>query len=197
MASSKIIYHPAETVSSSHFSITPEEEMIFGYQKCFGKTIQWKINFDRRAGRLIPVLWDADAYSVINRPWTEEELIAVSMAAARAVYRFQEMGIDAQYSYAGNNSREKTPEGNILIGRKEPSQCHLHIMLRIPRGSTVFGLNLDGPEVGEEFNLKGQGDASAGFKKAAWNDSDLAIYRNALQNDVFSAISGFTSKLVN
>lgn len=109
--------------------------------------------------RFIGKSWD-DKKESLSRKYTEEELSAFYSCASKLMYKFQDLG--AQLSYAGNNS-QSVENDVIVIGKREPSMLHLHIVFK-------FLLPLD--QIGKEFSLMGP--------KEKWTEENLLEFRKLI-----------------
>jgi hypothetical protein len=75
----------------------------------------------------------------------------------------------------------------LLVGKKEPSMLHLHILGRgDPKTEYIPGIPLDAPAIGEEFNLKGQGKINDNTKKLPWSIDQLNIISSKLKTFIHS-----------
>lgn len=55
---------------------------------------------------------------------------------------------------------------------------HVHLFGRgIPDREYIKGIPLDAPSIGEEFNLKGQGDSALHMKKISWNTQQRESFK--------------------
>ncbi len=70
----------------------------------------------------------------------------------------------------------------VRYGYREPNMLHTHLVLRgIPGQAIVEGFEMKGPAIGEEFNMKGQGEEKDGFRKVAWMEAEFDVYKAELQ----------------
>jgi hypothetical protein len=85
--------------------------------------------------------------------------------------------------------RHETDDQIIVVGKKEPSMLHFHILGRgDPKTEFIhdpnydIGISLDSPEIGEEFNLKGEGDEKLNMKKLSWPNQGVVKFKTLLVN---------------
>ena len=175
--SEHFVYSSTNSIDNDHWSIRCPDNVYVG-QTGFGCLV--KINpTDMRAFRLIVQFGNSNNMrSTLNRQWTESEIDNVFGVASRIAQLYFKEGLIPQIIFAGNNSMEEE-NGNIVIGRKEPAMLHVHILGRGIQGKEYFGIPYCGPKIGEEFNLKGNGEGD--FKKRAWNEEDLTMFREQLR----------------
>ncbi|CAH6419621.1 Hypothetical protein HVR_LOCUS691 [uncultured virus] len=96
----------------------------------------------------------------LNRAYTPQELEAFYKCVAKLMFKFQPLGV--QLSCAGNNS-QSVEDGVIVIGNKEPSMLHVHLVMK-------FLLPLD--QIGKEFSLMGP--------KEKWTDEEAIKFNNLI-----------------
>lgn len=169
-------------IPDSHWAIKCEKSFFVAIVECLNKKkVLVKVNgTDRRGYRIIIQLYDIEIRSTLNTTWNEEEINAVFGTAALFMPFYIGLGTYPQVIFAGNNCMEKTENG-IIVGRKEPCMLHVHMLGRgIPTVEYIPGIPNSSPEIGEEFNLKGQGDESKGFKKLPWKEEQLSTFKEML-----------------
>jgi hypothetical protein len=175
-------------IPDDHFSLKPEPNFVVG--KIFYKNVrvQIKINpTDARAYRVIVVLDSDNLKSTLSRPWTIDEMDAVSHASNLMCLYMASIGCMPQKYFAGNNAMEETDKGYIVGGEnKEPLMLHDHVAARGKNDiEYILGHPMINPKIGEELNLKGEGikDAEGNIKvgtlKVKW---DLKNNSQGFQN---------------
>lgn len=128
--------------------------------------------------------------ALLNVPrYNETAELAVFKLVNRMRAFFQSVGLEPQAFSAGNNAHSTdATTGQLLVGQKEPSMAHWHVLGRgDPESSYVADVPLRGPAFGQEFNLKGDGDGTTGFKKVPWSESEKLKIGGALMKFIESA----------
>ncbi|KAF2068454.1 hypothetical protein CYY_010219 [Polysphondylium violaceum] len=149
---------------------------------------------DRRGYRLIiqyDVDNDSDIKSTFNRVWTSDEMNAVFKVATTLSGLFFNLNLFPQIIFAANNSMdiikstetsdcsEDKIEYDVRVGYREPCILHVHILGRgISNHEYVKGIPLDAPEIGQEFNLKGNGDQFENKKKLEWTQAQRDSFKS-------------------
>lgn len=178
-----IAFHPTDSIPEDHWAIKCQHGFKVAVINVNGFDILVKINpTDRRGYRLIVQLHNEDMKSTFNRQWTGAEMTSVFEMGALLSGFYYDIGLVPQIVYAGNNSMEQEGD-SVLIGRKEPAMCHIHVFGRgIPDKEYINGIKLQCPKIGEEFNLKGNGDEKENMKKLPWSDDQLIAFKTMLLN---------------
>lgn len=188
-----ILFYPTTDIPDTHWAINCEKEYKVGVFGVDGVEVLVKINpSDCRGYRMIAQLYSSDDMKkTLNREWTVTEMNAVLKMGAILSKFYFEIGLFPQIYFAGNNSMEAInyiENTTILLGKKEPSMMHIHVLGRgITGNEYVKGVTYIGPKIGLEFNLKGDGLLQDGMKKMPWDDDA----RMVLKTKVF----GFLKKM--
>lgn len=124
--------------------------------------------------------------STFNRDYSFEERQALSTALTIFERAYENFGMIAQISIAGNNSQSVNPDGSVQIGNeKEPSLLHGHIIARGNPDTCYIGtVPLRGPKAGAEMNLRGDGKDEGNTAKVKWKDEELEVVANKLGSEV-------------
>ena len=135
---------------------------------------------DRRGYRLIIRYAPLDIIPSLNRKWTTDEFNCIFSIASVFTKFYYELGLLPQIFFAGNNAMEMKHE-EIIIGQKEPAFLHLHILGRgNPKAKYIDGTELGGTPIGEEFNIKGEGNEEGISKKVLWEEKERATFKQLL-----------------
>lgn len=124
--------------------------------------------------------------STFNRDYSINEKLALNAALSIFAGAYENHGIIAQISIAGNNSQSVNPDGSVQIGNeKEPSLLHGHIIGRgNPETAYIGNVALKGPKAGSEMNLRGDGSDEGNKSKEKWKDGDMEIVAKGIANEI-------------
>lgn len=186
-------YYTTDEIPENHWSIQLDPKFGVGTVTLKNGMSFWiKINpTDKRGYRLIiQFVNEKDMKSTLNRQWTIEETSSLFQVASTFTKLYYDLNLIPQIYYAGNNSMELEKGKSVLIGKKEPSMLHVHLL---GRGNPDFeylpGQKLKATFVGEEFNLKGTGDVAKNEKKVPWEESERIIFKSLLTEFIEKCIN--------
>jgi hypothetical protein len=192
----KLEFCSSSSIPDNHWSMHCKKEWKVAVLKVDDNLVLIQLNpTDSRGYRLITQLYSSnDMKSTFNRQWTTTEMISVFKVGALLSTFFFENELFPQVYFAGNNSME-VENGMVLLGRKEPSMMHIHVLGRgVPGREYIKGAPYIAPEVGEEFNLKGDGH-ELGKKKMPWTQNQRDTFKAALfkflkENSPYELVDG-------
>ncbi len=173
---------------------TIEDKNFIAILKINGVKIALELNpTDARGYRGIAVLVEDDKAkmgSTFNREYSIEEKLALNTALSVFARAYENYGMIAQISIAGNNSQSIKPDGSVQLGNeKEPSLLHGHIIGRgNPEVAYIGDVTLKGPKAGAEMNLRGDGSDEGNRGKVKWKDEDLEIVAKGLASEVINIL---------
>jgi hypothetical protein len=174
-------YCSIDLIAPNHWAIELDKKFGIAIVCDKGFKLWIKINStDRRGYRLIVQYVGKDAKETLNRRWTVEEMTLLNRVASILCQFYYDLNLIPQVYFAGDNAMQAV-EDNVIIGQNEPSMLHVHILGRgLPEVEYIQGIPLDAVPVGEEFNLKGEGDQAKGLKKLKWSDEQLFMMKSKL-----------------
>ena len=127
---------------------------------------------DKRGCRLIVVLkCDADMPSTFNREYNSQERIGLGLVVQLMQEVYSAIFPIAQAVNAGNNAQQfDKDKGLTLLGTpNEPLRLNAHVFGRgNPNEQYIKGVKLDGPEPGEIFNLRADGQEPGNDRPIPW-----------------------------
>lgn len=138
---------------------------------------------------------DSQMSTTFNRDYSIEEKLSLSIALTIFAKAYEQFGIIAQTSIAGNNSQSVNPDGSVQIGNeKEPSLLHGHIIGRgNPDICYIANVPLRGPKAGAEMNLRGDGKDEGNTTKVKWKDEEMEIVAKNLGDGIAKILSSTPS----
>jgi len=207
------IYNSKQSYPANHFSLangTDQENWFVCYLEIRGILYMVKVNpSDSRGYRLLVILVEKDQskmISTLNRVYSLEETMGLFQSLAIVAKAVESLGLIAQVSVAGNNSHaiildtvsESKCEPQVSIGNpNEPAMLHGHVIARgIPSHSYIPGLPLEvgGPMIGLEFNMRGDGSEPGNHQKRKWSPSQMQVYAREVERRIFDVVNAPQSK---
>jgi hypothetical protein len=146
---------------------------------------------DSRCVRSIVTLVDAPMTSVINRPFTEEEEMGLSLATGFVLSIYRKIFGLSQLYIAGNNSHDfNKASGKTMLGKpNEPNMLHAHIIARGNPDLVIGDGVLAGPPPGYMFDMRGQTIGEKGNeKKEKWSSLKMRDIKTRVQQEIQTRI---------
>ena len=151
------------TYPETHWALqypTLADESVVAIIHAEGLTFGVRLHpFDRRGYRGLVMLIDPDMASTLNRRYTLREKLGLQRALALVSEAYERRGMIAQTLVLGNNAHSFDHDRcEIILGNSaEPLLLHGHVVGRgDPRTAYAGDVPLDGPPLGEVFEVRGE-----------------------------------------
>lgn len=129
--------------------------------------------------------------SGFNRNFTLSENIGLGIVIGAMKSTIEKLGLTCQAEKAGNNAHVfKEETGTTICGTdKEPLELHAHIIMRSTKNSNILGVDINSPEPGNIFNMRGTGQGYNNTNKIKWHPMVANIISSHLMKKLSKVVA--------